>query len=122
MSAQMHLTTYSGLIRDMGAHEAVYRSLFGAGGIAPDAARLGAALRSIEHEAAWLADRALRSGDEAARDDYMRVGERLAADRRSSMLWRLSTVARGEIAGRLAAGAYAARWKFKSRRWRWLGY
>ncbi len=121
-AAQMHVTAHAGQIHDMDARAAVYRSLFGAGGIAPDAARLGAALRSIEHEAAWLADRALRSGDEAARDEYMRVGGRGAADRRSSMLWRLSTVARGEIAGRLAAGAYAARWKFKSRRWRWLGY
>ena len=119
-AAQMHLTTFSGQIRDMHARAEVYFALFGPEGTAPNPTRLGWGLRSIEREAAWLATLARCSGQEDERQEYVRAVEEITPGRRSSLLWRLGPGPRPRV-GRLLDVVYSLKWNLKSRRWRWLG-
>ena len=121
-SAQMHLTTYSGRIRDMRARAAVYEALFGAGSADPHRERRRRrGLRSIEREAAWRAALARCSGAEEERADYVAVGREVDRGRRPSVLWHLHPGPHFDLACRMVKAAYDLKWNVKSRRWRWLG-
>jgi glycosyltransferase involved in cell wall biosynthesis len=120
-SAQMHLTTYAGKIRDMRARAEVYDALFGPGAAAPHAGRRRWGLRSIEREAAWSATLARCAGNEDERAEYVRVAQDIADGHLSSFVWRLDPGPTGSLVGRLVQAAYALKWNLKSRRWRWLG-
>jgi hypothetical protein len=120
-SAQMHLTTYAGKIRDMRARAEVYDALFGPGAAAPHAGRRRWGLRSIEREAAWSATLARCAGNEDERAEYVRAAQDIADGDLSSFVWRLDPGPTGSLVGRLVQAAYALKWNLKSRRWRWLG-